>query len=212
MIRINLVKKEKKGLTLPDLSKIKEINLKDLLRERAILVVPAIGVVFIIGEIIYAYKLKQEIEAIQLEINKLTMERNRLKKKAKTIMAQRKLLEKEIGVLKTRIKYLEMSKDVILVLKRYYEPFNYSLSFLYRRTPSTVWFDSLLQNMDFQSVSVELSFGSYDINSIKNFYALVKKEFPFLLPGEIKKKENKNGIIFYVSTAQVKKELIGGGE
>ncbi|MDQ7083152.1 MAG: hypothetical protein Q9N34_09570 [Aquificota bacterium] len=44
MIRINLLKKERRGLRLPDLSKIKEVKVQDLLRERGIFLLPLIGV------------------------------------------------------------------------------------------------------------------------------------------------------------------------
>ncbi len=212
MIRINLLKKEKKKFTLPDLSKLRKIEYKDLLKEKALYVIPVVGLVFVGVEVYYAYQLKQEINALKMEVDSLTLQRNKLKKKATAIQAQRKALQSEISKLKARIKYLEMSKDIILVLKGYYEPFNGSLNYFYTIAPSTVWFDGFSQSMDFEKVNVELNFGSYTIESIKDFYSIVKKEFPLLLPGVITKKENKNGIIYYVSSVKVKKNLTGGGE
>ncbi len=212
MIRINLLKKERRGLTLPDISKLRKIELRDLLKDRALYIVPIVGFAVVGVEVYYAYQLKQEINTLRVEVNNLTLQRNKLKKKADAIQAQKRALQAEINKVKTRIKYLEMSKDVILVLKRYYEPFNGALNYLYTIAPSTVWFDSLSQNMDFEKVNVELNFGSYNIDSIKDFYSTVKREFPFLLPGEIKKQENKSGIIFYVSSVKAKKDLTGGGE
>ena len=212
MIRINLLKKEKKKFTLPDLSKLRKIEYKDLLKEKALYVIPVVGLIVVGAEVYYAYQLKQEINALKMEVDSLTLQRNKLKKKAMAIQAQRKALQSEISKLKARIKYLEMSKDIILVLKGYYEPFNGSLNYFYTIAPSTVWFDGLSQSMDFEKVNVELNFGSYTIESIKDFYSIVRREFPLILPGAITKKENKNGIIYYVSSVKVKKSLAGGGE
>ncbi len=212
MIKINLLKREKKKLTLPDLFKFKDIHIKDFLKERAILIIPAVGSLFIGLELFYTYKLKQEINVLQIEVNQLKSERDKLKKKASNIQARIRTLQSKISAIRSRIKYIEMSKDIILVLKEYYQPFNSSLNYLYTKVPSTVWFDSLSQNIDFQGISVELSFGSYDINSIKNFYSIVRKEFPLLALGEIKKQENENGLIYYVSSIKFRKEFISEGE
>ncbi|HHJ63966.1 MAG TPA: hypothetical protein ENJ61_03575 [Aquifex aeolicus] len=212
MIRINLFKKERKRLSLPDLSKLKEVHPKEFLKERALIIVPAIGALVIGAELFYAYRLKGEIEELQKEVSRLTVERNNLKKKADVVQAKKKALQQEINRVKGRIRYLEMSKEVILVLKGYYKPFNRALGFLYTEAPSTVWYDKLSQSMSFQKIDVELSFGSYDINSIKHFFEIVKREFPRLLPGEIKKQENKSGIIYYASTIKISKDFEGGRE
>jgi len=176
-----MLKKEKRRLSLPDLGKLKEVHPKEFLRERALIIVPVISALIIGGELFYAYRLKGEIEELQREVSRLTVERNKLKKKADVVQAKKKALQQEINRVKGRIRYLEMSKEVILVLKDYYKPFNSALSFLYTETPSTVWYDRLSQNMSFQKIDVELSFGSYDINSIKHFFQIVKREFPRLI-------------------------------
>ncbi len=212
MIRINLLKKERKRLSLPDLSRLKEIHPRELLRERALIIVPAIGALVIAGELIYAYKIKSEIKKLEEEISRLTAERNTLKRKADVIQAKKKALQQEINRVKGRIRYLEMSREVILVLKGYYQPFNQALDFLYTEVPSTVWYDKLSQNMSWQKIDVELSFGSYDINSIKHFFRIVKREFPQLLPGEIRKQESRSGVIFYASSIKISKNLESGRE
>lgn len=214
MIRINFIKKEKRGFALPSVSleQLKKLDVRELAKDKAILAVPAVGVALLAGEIFYSFQLKQEIESLQREVNNLTAQRNNLKKKADAIQARKKALTAEINTVKNRIRQLELSKDLILVLKGYYEPFNSSLVYLYNFVPSTVWFNSLSQNMDFQRVNVELSFGSYDIDSIKNFFTIVKKEFPQLTPSEIKKQENPNGIIYYVSSIKFGRNFTSGGE
>ena len=214
MIRINLIKKEKKKFALPSVSlaQLKQYDIKELAKDKAILAIPAVGVVILAGEVFYSFKLKQEISSLQREVSNLTSQRNKLKKKADIVQARKRALRNEINAVKRRIRQLEISKDLIIVLKDYYEPFNSSLSYLNSYAPSTVWFNSLSQNMDFQKVNVELSFGSYDINSIKNFFTIVKKEFPQLTPSEIKKQENKSGIIYYVSSIRFRRDFVSGGE
>ncbi len=212
MIRINLVKKERRGIALPDLSGLRSVPPQDLLREKALYIASAVGLALLGAEIFYAYRLKEEISSIRVEVNTLTAQMNRLKKKVSEIQSQEKALQDQINTLKQRIEYIEMSKDVIIVLKGYYQPFNRSLGFLYTYTPSTVWFSSLTQNMDFKEVNVELAFGSYDINSIKNFFSIVKREFPLITPGEISKKENRNGIVYYVSSVKARKNILGEEE
>ncbi|WP_457601005.1 hypothetical protein [Hydrogenivirga sp.] len=214
MIRINLIKKEKKGFALPSVSlaKLKEYDIKELAKDKAVLIVPAVGVILLAGELFYAFQLKQEVESLQREVNSLNAQRNKLKKRADIVQARKRALQNEISNVKRRIRQLELGKDIIIVLKGYYEPFNESLSYLYSYVPSTVWFNSLSQSMDFQRVNVELSFGSYDINSIKNFFTIVKREFPQLTPNEIKKQENKSGIIYYVSSIKFRKDFVSGGE
>ncbi|GEM_PF-1895871 len=214
MIRINLIKKEKRGISIPSISlaRLRTLDVKELAKDRAILIIPAVGVLLIGAELFYAFRLKQEISSLQTEVSRLTSQRNSLKKKADVIRARRKALQNEINAVKLRIRNLQLSKDVILALKGYYEPFNGSLSYLYSYVPSTIWFNSLSQSMDFQKVNVDLSFGSYDINSIKNFFTIVKKEFPEVIPSEIKKQENKNGIMYYVSSIKIEKNFTKGEE
>jgi outer membrane murein-binding lipoprotein Lpp len=214
MIRINLIKEEKRRFALPSISlaQLKQYEIKDLLKEKAILIAPAIGVLILAGEIFYAFRLKGEISSLQREVTDLTAQRNKLKKKANVVQARKRALRNEINTLKRRIKQLELSKDVIIVLKNYYAPFNESLGYFYSHVPSTVWLNSLSQRMDFQKVNVELSFGSYDIDSIKNFFTTIKREFSELTPSEIRKQENKNGIMYYVSSIKAGKHLTSGVE
>ena len=212
MIRINFVKKEKREFKLPDFSRLKEINYKELLRDKGILVIPAIGLIIVAGELFYAKKLIDDVNALSFQVDQLTKERNKLKKKADKIQRQKRRLLAQIDEVKRRISYLKMSKDIILTLKDYYIPFNSSLRFLRTTAPNTVWFDNLNQRLEFERMNVELTFGSYDINSIKNFYHIVRREFNQLLPGEITKRENKKGIIFYVASMRVQKEFLKGEE
>ncbi len=212
MIRINLAKKEKREFKLPDLSRLRQINYRELLKDKGILAIPLIGLIIAAGELFYAKTLMDEVNALQFKVEKLTQERNRLKKKADIIQAQKRKLQAQIREVRSRIQYLQMSKDIILALKDYYIPFNNSLQFLKNRVPNTVWFDGLTQRLTFENVNVELTFGSYDINSIKNFFYTVRNEFNQLVPGEIRKRENKNGIIFYIASMKVQKSFTKGEE
>lgn len=213
MIKINLLRRRKRRrISLPDLSRLKKVNLREVLRNRALYFAPLAGLAVLGVEIFYAYNLKREIEALESEVNRLTVERDRLRRRANEILTKRKELQSQIKAVKQRIKDLEMSKDVIITLKSYYVPFNASLLYLYTKVPSTVWLENLSQTMDFGRINVELAFGSYDIDSIEGFLATVREEFPLIFFGEVRKRENKRGIIYYVSSAKIGKEIAKGGK
>ncbi len=212
MIRINLHKKERKKVTLPDISRLKEIKVRDLLKDKALYILPLVGVAVIGGEVLYVYRLQEEINALRVEVDNLKAQRNELKRRADEIQAQRRALQNEINQVRARIRYLEMSKDVFLALKKYYEPFNASLGYLFTMTPSTVWFDGLSQTMDFNRVSVKVEFGSYSVDYIKDFYMIMKSRFPLLNMSEIKMNETDAGMIYYVSSVEMSRDIKGGGE
>ncbi len=212
MIKINLLKKERKRITLPDLSKIREIKVQDLLKERGIFLIPVIGAAIVAAEVYYVLQLKKEIGDLRGEIARLTVERNNLKKKADEIQAEKRKLQRKINELRSKIRYLEMSREIILTLKDYYVPFNESLRYLYTSVPSTVWLDNLSQIISFSDMNVELALGSYDIDSIKNFIETAKREYPEFIPGTVEKKENKIGIIYYTSSIKFRKDLVKGEE
>ena len=212
MIRINLYKKERRKITLPDLSKLREVKVRDLLKDKALYILPLIGVVVIGGEVLYVYRLQDEINSLRVEVNNLKAQRNELKRRAEEIQAQRRALQNEINQVRARIRYLEASKDVFLTLKEYYEPFNTSLGYLFTLTPSTVWFDGLSQTMDFNRVSVKVDFGSYSVDYIKDFFMIMKSKFPLLTMGEIRMNETDTGMIYYVSSVEMSRDIKGGGE
>jgi predicted nuclease with TOPRIM domain len=212
MIRINLLKKERRRVALPDLSKLKEIKVQDILKERGIFLLPLMGALIVGVEVYYVMEIRREIENLRGEIARLTLERNNLKKKADEVQAQKRKLQREINELRARIRYLEMSREIILTLKDYYVPFNESLRYLYTNVPSTVWLDNLSQTISFSDMSVELSLGSYDIDSIKHFIETAKKRYPEFIPGTVEKKENKIGIIYYTSSIKFRKDLAKGEE
>ena len=209
MIRINLVKKEKREFKLPDLSKLKEIQIKDILQEKFIFVVPLLGAVAIGAELFMLKKMRDEVAVLESKALELKTERDNLKRKAAEIQAKRNELEARIRELRNSINYLNQSKDVIIALKEYYIPFNRSITFLRTSVPNTVWFDKFSQNLDFSKVAVNLSFGSYDLDSIKSFYRILKREYSKLNMGSIRKKENSFGIIYYVSSINVEKDVGG---
>lgn len=212
MIKINLLKKEKRRITLPDLSKIREIKVQDLLKERGIFLLPLIGLAVIGAEVYYYMDIRREVDNLKGEIARLTVERNNLKRKADEIQAQKRKLQKQINELKARIRYLEMSREIILTLKDYYVPFNESLRYLYTSVPSTVWLDNLSQRISFSDMDVEISLGSYDIDSIKFFIETAKRQYPEFIPGTVEKKENRIGIIYYTSSVKFRKDLVKGEE
>ncbi len=209
MIRINLVKKEKREFKLPDLSKLKEIQVKDILQDKFVFVIPVLGAVAIGAELFVLKKMKDEVALLESKAMELKTQRDNLKRQANEIQAKKSQLESRIRSLKNTINYLNQSKDVIIALKEYYVPFNRSITFLRTSVPNTVWFDRFSQDLDFGKVAVNLSFGSYDLDSIKNFYRVLKKEYSKIKMSGITKKENSFGIIYYVSSINVEKDVGG---
>jgi hypothetical protein len=207
VIRINLVRKEKKGFKLPDISRLKQIDLKSFLMSSGVLVLPALFLAGFVMELIYAKRLSDQISSLEIDLDRLTSKRNSLKKKAELINAEIERLEAQIREVRGRIQYLRMSRDVILALKGYYTQFNGSLEFLRDSAPTTVWFDGLTQHLEFDRVDVDLRLGSYDLDSIKDFFERIKLEFSEIVPGEINKRENKNGMIYYVASVKVGKRF-----
>ena len=206
MIRINLLKEEKKKFTLPDLSKLKEVNVKEALKSSAILVIPAVGLIVIAAELFYSFKLKGEIGVLEGEVNSLKAQRDMLKAKVRDFNRRKNELTAQIRELETRIKYLEQSKDVIKLLKELYDPFNGTVSFVYSSVPSTVWLNEMKQSMDFSKINLEISFGSYDIGSIKGFFENMKREFGRIVPGELVKNNTDLGIVFYTASVKAERE------
>ncbi len=209
MIRINLIKKEKREFKLPDLSKLKEIQVKDILQDKFIFVIPILGAVAIGAELFLLKKMRDEVALLESKAMELKTQRDNLKRQANEIQAKKSQLESRIRSLKNTINYLNQSKDVIIALKEYYVPFNRSITFLRTSVPNTVWFDRFSQDLDFGKVAVNLSFGSYDLDSIKNFYRVLKKEYSNIKMSGITKKENSFGIIYYVSSINVEKDVGG---
>jgi FtsZ-binding cell division protein ZapB len=114
MIRINFAKKEKREFRLPDLSKIKEINFRELLTERGILAIPILGLLIIAGELFYLKQLKDEIMSLKEKVEQLTVERNKLKKQADFVQAQKRKLQAEIaqGRMEALLNYQTIISDL----------------------------------------------------------------------------------------------------
>ncbi len=206
MIKINLLKEEKKGggLTLPS---FKEFKAEDIIKEGAVKALMVISGIVILGEIGYIVFLKKTVGELERERNILAQERNQWKAKAQKFMSERRSLESEIAKIKARIDYLEKSKKVIITMKKYYNPFNSSIEYIYTKTPATVWLSSFVQNQSFSDIRVSINFSAYDINTIDRYFVIINDRFSTPLIRNIERKLNKHGITYYVSSIVTSKGL-----
>lgn len=107
MIRINLLKKERKsvleglkglagGLSGARLSKEQLLNTTPLFAG-------AIGAVLIGAQVYYMFQLKSDVASLKEEVSSLETQRNKLKKQAMELETKRKQLESKIKQIKTEI-------------------------------------------------------------------------------------------------------------
>ena len=207
MIKINLLKEEKRKLSVPSLSGLKEMNLKDIAQQRAILVVPIIGALAVAGEIFYGMKLSEEVSSLESEVNKLTATRDKLKQKANDIAARKKEIQAQIQQVKNRIAIVEQSKGVILTLKNHYAPFNASLRRFIYNTPTSVWFNGFTQVSDISSIRVEINLSAYSVKTIEKFLTSVKSRYSKASLGSIERVSNDYGVFYYKSSIKAVKNI-----
>ncbi len=208
MIKINLLKEEKKGrgISLPSLREF-SLSKENLIQEGAVKVLLAVSAALVVAELGYLFSLRKTASNLESQKNQLVQERDRWKAKAQRFLVERKRLENEIRAVKDRIDYLVRSKEVILVMKKYYRPFNSSLKYVYTKTPPTVWLYSFSQNQDFGSISMSMSFSAYDINTIDEFFSILDKEYSTPIIQSIQRKLNPYGIEYYVSNIKSSKVI-----
>ena len=177
MIKINLLKEEKKGrgISLPS---VKGFSKEDLIQEGAIKVLLVIFAIALVAEFGYIFTLKRESSSLEAEKNRLVQDRNLWRAKAQRFLNERRDIEAKINRVKARIEYLEKSKDVILTMRKYYVPFASSLEYVYRNMPPSIWFPVFVQYQNFEYVYVFARFASYDINTMDEFFRIVNKEYP----------------------------------
>ncbi len=206
MIKINLLKEEKKGrgISLPS---VKGFSKEDLIQEGAIKVLLVIFAIALVAELGYIFTLKRESSSLEAEKNRLVQDRNLWRAKAQRFLNERRDIEAKINRVKARIEYLEKSKDVILTMRKYYLPFNSSLEYVYTNTPSTVWLSSFVQDQSFSNLNLSINFSAYDINTIDEFFVLINKEYSLPLIKSIERKLNKYGITYYVSSIKSRKGI-----
>lgn len=173
MIKINLlgVKKEKKKTFAVDLTALKNLKFQDLLKAGGEYYAGlALWVVFALV-LVYYWKLDRERASLRAELDRLNAEKTSLQARANKFLEEKKALEESISRLKKSIQEIENSKDIIMGLKAYYEPFSAGLGFYSSQVPRTAWINSYKQSLDIskQTLGAELEIGALDYASLTSY-------------------------------------------
>lgn len=213
MIKINLIGRKKKRRSGLPLSKTLSLKgLTQAARTPLVVGVLVLASIILTGELLYLYKLKSDINDLQRDISRLEAEKKDLENKLKSFREEERYLRTQINEVRKSIDNTKRLMEVVGVLKRYHEPFYSSLHNLYARTPSTVWFYTLSQSLDLNSIRGTLSIGSYSMDGIKRQINLLKKEDMRIRLSAIERKQNKLGVEYYTSTLELEGDVFLEGE
>ncbi len=202
MIRINLAKvrreEKKKGLSL-DLSTLKGLKVQDLFKAGGEYYAGIVLWIAVLGALGYYWKVNKEKEALKAELDRLNAEKTRLQAQAKKFLDERKAIDERIAKIKKEIQDIERSKDIILGLKAYYEPFNSGFLFYTTYVPRTSWVSSYKQsiNIDNQTLTTELEVNSFDYNSLSNYGKTLGSGSQRVMFTQLDRKVNPYGFEYY---------------
>ncbi len=215
MIKINLakVRKEeaKRGIAF-DLSSLRTLKVQDLLKaggEYYAGLLLWLGVVAVLG---YYWKVRQDVEHLKAEINNLNAERARLQAQAKKFLDEKKAIEERIAKIKKEIQDVERSKDIIVGLKAYYEPFNSGFFFYTSYVPRASWVNSYKQSLDLekQTLISELEINSLDYNGLSRYGKSLGEGSQRALLTKLERKVNPHGFEYYSIKITAERQLKEG--
>ncbi|MEJ5339470.1 MAG: hypothetical protein WHS43_07435 [Aquificaceae bacterium] len=215
MIKINLarVRKERPEKAVAvDIAAIRRLRLRDLFKaggEYYAGIVLWIGVVAVLG---YYWKVNQDVDALKAELNRLNAEKVKLQTEAKRFLDEKKAVEERIARIKKEIQDIERSKDIILGLKSYYEPFNSGFLFYTSYVPKASWVSSYRQNLDLdrQMLVTELEVNSLDYNSLSNYGKTLGTGSQRVMLTQLERKLNPHGFEYYSIKLNTERELQEG--
>jgi hypothetical protein len=214
MIKINLLKekKAKKALPQPTLVSLKEIRVGDLLKlDKTQYYLSALLWIGVLGMGVLYWKTSKEITETKLEIDQLQAEKNRLEVMAKRISEEKKKIESEMSALRAEMDMIERSKDILIGLKAFYEPFNDSFVSFSSSVPSVSWTITYSQSLDIENrkLKTEFDLSSFDYASIGSYANSLKKNNVEVFISGIERKTTPNGYEYY-STKLVAEKSVGG--
>jgi hypothetical protein len=214
MIKINLLKekKAKKPSLQPTLVSLKEIRVGDLLKlDKTQYYLSALLWIGVLGMGGWYLKTSKEITEIKREIDQLQAEKNRLEVMAKRISEEKKKIESEISALRAEADTIDRSKDILIGLKAFYEPFNDSFVSFSNSVPSVSWTLTYSQSLDIEhrKLKTEFDLYSFDYASIGSYANSLKKKNVEVFISGIERKTTPNGYEYY-STKLVAEKSIGG--
>jgi hypothetical protein len=214
MIKINLLKEKKAKKALPQstLVSLKEIRVGDLLKlDKTQYYLSALLWIGVLGMGVLYWKTSKEITETKLEIDQLQAEKNRLEVMAKRISEEKKKIESEMSALRAEMDMIERSKDILIGLKAFYEPFNNSFVSFSSSVPSVSWTLTYSQSLDIENrkLKTEFDLSSFDYASIGSYANSLKKNNVEVFISGIERKTTPNGYEYY-STKLVAEKSIGG--
>jgi hypothetical protein len=214
MIKINLLKekKTKKTLPQPTFASLKEVNISDLLKpDKAQYYLSVLLWIGVLGMGVLYWKTSKEITEIKREIDQLQAEKNRLEGINKRISDEKKEIESEMSALRAEMDAIERSKDILIGLKAFYEPFNNSFVSFSSSVPSVSWTITYSQSLDIENrkLKTEFDLSSFDYASIGSYANSLKKNNVEVFISSIERKTTPNGYEYY-STKLVAEKSVGG--
>ena len=214
MIKINLLKekKTKKTLPQPTFASLKEVKVSDLLKlDKAQYYLSVLLWICVLGMGVLYWKTSKEITEIRREIDQLQAEKNRLEGMAKRISEEKKKMESEISALRAQLDTIERSKDILIGLKAFYEPFNDSFVSFSNSVPSVSWTITYSQSLDIENrkLKTEFDLSSFDYASIGSYANSLRKNNAEIFISGIERKTTPNGYEYY-STKLVAEKSVGG--
>jgi len=214
MIKINLLKekKTKKTLPQPTFASLKEVKINDLLKlDKAQYYLSVLLWIGVLGMGGWYWKTSKEITETKREIDQLQAEKNRLEGIAKRISEEKKEIESEMSALRAEMDAIERSKDILIGLKAFYEPFNNSFISFSSSIPSVSWTLTYSQSLDIENrkLKTEFDLSSFDYASIGSYANSLKKNNVEVFISSIERKTTPNGYEYY-STKLVAEKSVGG--
>ncbi len=215
MIRINLarVRKEeaKRGIAF-DLSSLKTLKVQDLLKAGGEYYVGLLLWLGVVGILVYYWKVKGEVDSLKAELNNLNAEKTRLQAQVEKFLNEKKAIEERIASIKKNIQGIESSKDIIIRLKAYYEPFNSGFSLYTSKVPRTSWISSYRQSLDISQgrLTSELEISSFDYDSLSLYSKALSNASQDVYLSQLERKVNPYGFEYYSAKLSSEKSLQEG--
>ncbi|MFN3813420.1 MAG: hypothetical protein ACK4SM_02200 [Aquificaceae bacterium] len=209
MIKINLVKKREKV----------EVGKARLEKEKIVKAIPKVPKVeyvlalfawfAIVLMLVYYFRLSSERSKLRAEVDSLNAQKVQLQSKAKKFLEEKKVIEERIASLEGRLRNIERSKDILVGLKSYYQPFNQSLFSYTRSVPSISWISSYNQSLDINSGSIktDIELQSLDYKGISLYSEELSSTSRSVSLTSLERKVNQHGFEYYTVRFSAERKL-----
>ncbi len=211
MIRINLVKKREKV-------EVERIRLGKEKIARAIPKVPKVEYVLaliawlaVVLMLAYYFRLSSERSKLRVEVDSLNAQKIQLQSRAKKFLEEKKTIEGRIASLESKVKDIERSKDILVGLKSYYQPFNQSLLSYTKSVPSVSWISSYSQSLDINggSIKTDMELQSLDYKGISAYGERLSSMSRSVNLTSLERKVNQYGFEYYTVKLSTERKLPG---